>query len=321
MVLDKSKNKMIRIDGKYYYQLICEFCGKDYKSRHNSKCCSPKCSADNIHRNKSKNKTIDVHGKRYYKLVCENCNKDFLSLHNQPFCSHKCFGEDFEKRGIVGEKHGGSKYSYNRSYFKVVDSPTKAYWIGFIVGDGHVSCGQLSFGLAPKDKQLLCNFLDEINGSYEQIKDRKKERMSQLQIKSKEMVQDLIDVGVPAKNKTFMAVVPDYIPQKHISAFWLGLFDADGSVGVYKSKTSCKDGIHEYDVVSVTLTGTKDLCLNFSYFLEYEGRYVYPIANVWRFNIKGKYITDEIYKKLYKLDIQCLVRKKGIFIKMLRNRR
>ena len=215
----------------------------------------------------------------------------------------------------MGLNNPSSKYNYNRNYFKDIDTPQKAYWIGFIIGDGHLARDKrhLMFATANKDKQLLYNFIDNISGSKDQVKNviqHSHYKISNLTISSKQMVNDLIKIGVPHKNKSSTAEPLD-IPYQ--SAFWLGLFDADGSVGVYKWKGIIRRRSYICILLKVTLSGTKSICDGFSKFLGYGGRYVYKNGSVWVFDKAGKNICERIYSKLYEYDIPCLERKKQIF--------
>lgn len=297
---------------------ICGYCGNIFTTyRDDQNFCSIRCGRYNNYINSNFGKRTVIDGKVYFKSYCENCGKFFLSMHEQPYCSHKCFGESFGDGSHVGENHQGCKYHYNRDYFSVIDSPEKAYWIGFILGDGNLQKStnyHLQFGVAKKDKQQLYNFIEEIGGSREQVKE--KENMTQLRISSKEIYDDLVKIGIPEKDKSHVAKPLD-IP--YPNAFWLGLFDADGYAGTYTVKRKCKNGINEHKTFNVILVGTKSVCNGFSKFLGYNGENVYPISNVWRFSKGGKDIAKNIYDKLYKYDINNLTRKKERFIKMLKN--
>ena len=231
-----------------------------------------------------------------YEIICLTCNERCLnSRRNGKFCSPKCKGEYMMKNDI-----NQRKYSYNRQYFSTIDTPAKAYWVGFILGDGHLRKNgkSITFTLASKDAQQLYNFIDEIGGDREQVKYRYYNNKSCLSIDSKQMVQDLILIDVPSKNKSYTAK-PLSLPYQ--SAFWLGLFDADGSVGIYDGN------------IYIKLCGTKSICTGFSKFLGYGGRYIYKIRNCWEFKKSCNKDYKKICRKIYKFNIQSLERKKQIF--------
>lgn len=252
---------------------------------------------------------------KLYKLKCKVCKNTFYTRYEkQKTCGYKCSGKYARINKIrIGIKHPQVKYSYNREYFKEINTPQKAYWVGFILGDGHIRKKEnnfsLQFCLAKKDVQLLYNFIDEIGGDYAQVKERyhrfSSNGMVYLKISSKQMVQDLIKIGVPYKNKTFTARVPK-MPGGFISAFFLGLFDADGSVGVY-------NGYNNKEFIAVQMCGTKSICEGFSQFLGYNGKYVYKSKSIFNFKKEIKLDCDDVFFKLYKYDIPCLERKKNIF--------
>lgn len=76
--------KLIKKDGKYFYEKICEICKKEYLTNHNkSKFCSKKCN----HVGQSK-KII---------LICKTCEKSFSisPSHNYKiYCSNECYHSD-----------------------------------------------------------------------------------------------------------------------------------------------------------------------------------------------------------------------------------
>ena len=243
-----------------------------------------------------------INGYYYHSLICQNCcNSFFNRLKHQKFCCFKCYAEYHQK------------YSYNRNYFSKINTPQKSYWIGFILGDGHLTRNgiQLVFRLAKKDKIILKNFLDEIGGSYEQVKEYEHyNNMISLCISSKQIVQDLINIGIPHKNKSFTAK-PIKLPFQ--SAFWLGVFDADGSIGVYEITDDRYSNPYKYNALNISLVGTKEICEGFSEFLDCNGKYVYKRGKIYNFSKGCKRLREVIYEKLYEYDIPSMERKKNVF--------
>lgn len=134
-----------------------------------------------------------------------------------------------------------SKYTYNHSYFKIIDTPEKAYWLGFIAADGCVSVnertnsGELCIKLKGSDGPHLQKFNKSINGNIDvsygtQIcnMNNKQYCFSQIRLYSIEMVQDLISHGI-IPNKTHHLLFPD-IKTEYISHFIRGYFDGDGCI-------------------------------------------------------------------------------------------
>lgn len=152
----------------------------------------------------------------------------------------------YMKQHNIEYKNGhGRKYHCDESFFHTIDTEAKAYWLGFIYGDGCVaysdkSCtspNRLSINLSSKDRCQLEDFNHDISsnfpitnyipkGSYAE------NPMSKLYINSIEMCRDLISHGcIP--NKTRQLSFPyNSIPEQLYHHFIRGLFDADGYIGV-----------------------------------------------------------------------------------------
>jgi len=135
------------------------------------------------------------------------------------------------------KKYGlNTKYSYkevDEDYFEEMDSSEKAYWLGFIVGDGNIGkTGEggtgysLTVSLNAKDTDHLLKLRNAMSSSHS-IHESGKDGFA-LSITRKKIVEDLEKYGVvPCKShKTYM---PD-IPEKYHRHFIRGLFDADGSI-------------------------------------------------------------------------------------------
>ncbi|NHM32228.1 helix-turn-helix domain-containing protein [Neobacillus terrae] len=69
------------------------------------------------------------------------------------------------------------KYFYNEDYFSKINTPNKAYLVGYILGDGTLvdrkKSKRLVLSLAEQDKQLLYDIAEELNMTNA-IKYRKK---------------------------------------------------------------------------------------------------------------------------------------------------
>lgn len=136
----------------------------------------------------------------------------------------------------------GAKYSFDREYFKDIDSEEKAYWLGFLYADGSVcttdkTCtgpNRLSINISHKDRIILERFNQSINGNLKIVDYMPSEEtygnsmMSRLNVNSIEFCEHLINHGcIP--NKTFALRIPN-INEDLICHFVRGFLDGDGSV-------------------------------------------------------------------------------------------
>lgn len=155
-----------------------------------------------------------------------------------------------KQHSIVYRNGHGRKYHCNESFFHTIDTEEKAYWLGFILGDGCVaysdkSCSspnRLTLNLSQRDRCQLENFNQAIEsnflitdyipkGSYSD------HPMSRLCINSIEMCKDLISHGC-VSNKTRKLSFPYSSTPDNLYCHCIrGIFDADGSISEGYSPT------------------------------------------------------------------------------------
>jgi hypothetical protein len=139
------------------------------------------------------------------------------------------------KQGIQSRafKLGVKYLSYNKEYFKKIDSSTKAYWLGFLYADGYTTNDD-RWGLEIKydDKEHLENMLNEIEytGSPKE-RNRNGVMSCCFLIKNKTMTESLISLGV-VPNKTELLSFPstEVLSDKFYPDFIRGFFDGDGCI-------------------------------------------------------------------------------------------
>lgn len=133
----------------------------------------------------------------------------------------------------------------NIEYFKNIDSPEKAYWLGFIAADGHINFSErglarkLSFNV--KDSDILLKFKNAIGagspvGHRFVFDKRTKKHYEQynLQICSKEFCENIRKHGVD-ENKSKAFKFPN-IEEKYYSHFIRGMYDGDGSLTLVRKR-------------------------------------------------------------------------------------
>lgn len=138
------------------------------------------------------------------------------------------------------------KYDFNESFFKTITAES-AYVLGWIMSDGcinYVKDKRYQIRLELKDKDILekiNKLLDSNIKIYNTSRatgrigiDGKSDIVSTLhllQISSKKMVKDLLDLGV-SPNKTKRVCVPSSVKGKYVRHFIRGYFEGDGSIRV-----------------------------------------------------------------------------------------
>jgi hypothetical protein len=130
-------------------------------------------------------------------------------------------------------------------YFKEIDTPEKAYWLGFIAADGHLSKTKYKLAFCVKDSDILYKLRSAI-GAGSPVRNRKvldkrtnkENEQYNIQINSKEFCQYIKNHGVD-ENKSKIFNFPNLKKKLH-SHFVRGLYDGDGSIHIKKSKVKNK---------------------------------------------------------------------------------
>lgn len=138
------------------------------------------------------------------------------------------------------------KNSYNLRFFDVIDSPEKAYWLGFIYADGHVDLkyNHLGIKLQQNDKNHLVKFKNLIGDEALQIKcfseysslDDKYHDKAELRINNKEIVEQIAQLG--ATSSKHQHQIP-FLTDTLIRHFIRGYFDGDGTLNINVTKENC----------------------------------------------------------------------------------
>lgn len=124
-------------------------------------------------------------------------------------------------------------YKYNNLFSTI--TPLSSYWLGMITSDGYLSSNRkvVGFGLKSEDIYHVQQFKDDIAATAK-ICISKKDGFGSLQITSKELYTDLLNLNLmPKKSRKLTS---ECIPHIYTNCFILGLFDGDGSVGLYNVK-------------------------------------------------------------------------------------
>lgn len=139
------------------------------------------------------------------------------------------------KNNIPRRKDSTRKYTFNESYFENINTPNKAYWLGWIVSDGSVNDVCFRIRIQEKDIAILHKFKQDIqftgpikvNPNY----NLNHQLLCGITLHSKKLLTDLKQWGVvPRKaRKTFFPNIPKIL----WSHFIRGVFDGDGTVNVH----------------------------------------------------------------------------------------
>lgn len=175
---------------------------------------------------------IELYNNRYsYQKIADkyNCSKS----HVMKLLNGKVISRNNHEKGKTKE--------CDENYFDCIDSEDKAYWLGFIFGDGFIydekpgeHSGILCISLSSEDEEHLYKFKDAISSShtihtYDNSKGYSNGKLSRIKINSNHMVNSLKKYGMIA-NKTNIIGEPKNINEEFYIPFVRGFFDADGSI-------------------------------------------------------------------------------------------
>ena len=224
--------------------------------------------------------------------------------------SHKPILKILHKNGInVDQKKFVRKYTLNENYFDQINTPNKAYILGFLYADGHneISKFTISMSLQEEDKEILEKIRKELcsNKPLEYIDYSNKHDYGynykyqfRLNLFSKHMCKSLENIGMKS-NKSLSLVFP-VIDSKLYSHFIRGYFDGDGSIS---------QNIHNENnrAVLLTITSTNSFCQKIKQICSEQlnlNSYIYDAAchnGITKvFTISGRNVVKQFLDWLYK---------------------
>jgi hypothetical protein len=118
-------------------------------------------------------------------------------------------------------------------YFKVIDTPMKAYILGLLTADGFITkAGQVFLALHEKDRALVESVRDELApgarvGAYK----TRTTPMVRFSVSAPGLVADLASHGV-VNGKSLITVWPSGLPDEFVNSYVCGYYDGDGSLGL-----------------------------------------------------------------------------------------
>lgn len=150
-----------------------------------------------------------------------------------------------QMRGHINNMGWTKRRTVDAHYFDEIDTPEKAYWLGFIYADGYI-CGSLEHGdargtelgmeLQTQDRYILDLLSRDLGGECSIVHYEKDKRMDNysfhtstdaIRVYSKPLCRGLVQNGV-VKQKTLSAEHPR--PTKYLSDFVRGYLDGDGCI-------------------------------------------------------------------------------------------
>ena len=136
-----------------------------------------------------------------------------------------------------------SKRKIDIDYFKIIDTPKKAYWLGFIAADGYINKDGNKLSILCKDLEIIQKFRNDIKSEHKisnilQYDKRTNKTYVEysIQVTNEIFVNNIISKGI-THEKTDVCCFPN-ISENLYSYFIAGLFDGDGSISFYGTNKS-----------------------------------------------------------------------------------
>lgn len=212
-------------------------------------------------------------------------------------------------------------YTLNETYFDIIDSPEKAYILGFLYADGNMNHGSIRMGLVESDKEILETINSLLGSNRPLYYSKERERgeylcrpLYTLSITNKHMTESLKRCGVVA-NKTYILRFPGWLSEGLHSHFIRGYFDGDGSI----TKTSTTGtwgfslagnkefllGVQEIIIQKCNLNKVKLISSKNIHILSYGGSkqilrifdYLYKDATIFLKRKRDKFLEVEVKEK------------------------
>lgn len=227
-------------------------------------------------------------------------------------CSESFINKKIAEQNITKRIGGSYRRNYNQSFFNIIDTEAKAYWLGFLYADGCVqekSTGQKLVSLAVKDKEVIDKFIKSLEGDFvtKTYKD-----VHTIHLTSTMMFNSLVNHGCIPR-KSLVLKFPN-LPDSLVNHFMRGYFDGDGSVFVTHPRNHNKTNT-VYKSIGIGICGTQEFLSEYNKYLGLNEakKDKRKEGNVWYLSTSGTNKARAFYEFIYKDATIYLTRKKDKF--------
>ncbi|WP_309567886.1 hypothetical protein, partial [Bacillus thuringiensis] len=201
-----------------------------------------------------------------------------------------------------------SNHTYYEDVFDKIDTEEKAYWLGLLFADGHISEYKsiTALTLQNSDKDHLKKFAKFIGVDAKVSKHS--ENASRVSISNKRIYDALFLKGC-VNNKSLILEFPKYLSDKHVRHFIRGYYDGDGGLHIGTQKNGkTKDLLFH-------VTGTFSFIREIQNILDIDNKLSQEskLGNVFTLRVKGNQKPLRILDWLYKDATIFLQRKYDIY--------
>jgi hypothetical protein len=258
---------------------------------------------------------------KYMKDNIEDIATDYLSGKTSREISREL---DVDKKSVLAalRKYGVEfrnpserhrSYTVNDKVFENINTFEKAYWLGFLGGDGCNTGTGIRIALKASDRLHLEKFRDFMGSNakiYNTVKYdekyNKKHYGCLIVICNKKISNDLSKLGITIR-KTYDYKFPQFLEEKYYASYLLGLIDSDGCFYYYSNdKYFGINFIGTYDVVhnfAKILMDNCNITVKISKYRDNNFNYVFCVSGggqpikVVKFLYKDLYNTETWLKR------------------------
>ncbi len=177
------------------------------------------------------------------RLLTRYYNKMKINLQNQYSISEERMVKIKEIIQKYKELNSGvyrTKFNLNNTYFEKIDTVEKAYWLGWIFAEGHISIlnkttGEFKVTIGVEDGILIKRFVKAIGFDPKGVEYGKKltktgkiSRFFTVKITDSAFISNLVKNGIPTGPKSWILRMPSLSDNPFDLAFIMGYFDGDG---------------------------------------------------------------------------------------------
>lgn len=207
-----------------------------------------------------------------------------------------------EDLGLSIENYNRVNRHIKSDFFSVIDSPIKAYWLGFLYTDGSVdkgkSRGRIRLQLQEKDLEILEKFREDLNIESKIIYDkRKNSKCCSVEFTDEQIYNDLAKYDIiPQKTYKISNIPYKKIPKEYLKDFVLGLYDGDG--GISYSENCSTDVTISYTAYHESEVEDFQFLINSLVGLERKNKNIFrgAWATQWRGRLQCLKILEVLYK-------------------------
>lgn len=201
----------------------------------------------------------------------------------------------------------------NHNFLDKIDTPEKAYFLGWFVTDGHLDtkANRICFCLADKEPLEMFNKIFSIEQNIREYEATRHNRKNLFHwcVSSESLSAALQRMGY-TNNKTFTVKYPD-IPDELLYHFCRGCIDGDGCIHIQKENG-------KLGTLRVNLVGTEHLLSTIKYKINATTK-ICKRQNIFSWSFSGKFATNVLHKVYANSQGLRLTRKYDIFIDYLKS--